>query len=126
VADSTTYRLLVSDGLDFARANASAPANRTTSPVTFNHGSSLSARSADLFLAVGNATARRLDSIAISNNPTLNNQLDRDDGPAWDADAFTVSIPAGIGSTTVQVNSVPSPPDLLLWEMVALRVPVVP
>jgi len=125
-ADPTTYRLLVQDGLDFARANAGQPDNRVTTPVTFNHGSSASPRSGELYLAVGNATARRHDSVTISNNPTVVDQLDRDDGPSWDAEAITVNVPAGVGTTTVQVNSVRPTPDLLLWEMAALRVPVVP
>jgi Protein of unknown function (DUF3344) len=126
-ADPITYRLLVQDGLDFARANAATPGdNRTTNPVTFNHGASTSARSAELFLSVGNASVRKDDNVTISNNPTLFNQLDRDDGPAWDADVFTIGIPASVASTTVQVNSGPTRPDVLLWQMAALRVPIVP
>jgi hypothetical protein len=125
-SDTTTYRLLVQDGLDFARAGAHTLDNRTTAPVTFNHGSSTSARSADLYLAVGNARARRTDSVTISNNATLFNTLDRDDGPAWDADAVTINIPAGVGTTTVQVNSEQPRPDVLLWQVAALRLPVLP
>jgi len=125
-SDATVYRLLVQDGLDFAKADAKSGPNRTTNPVTFVHGTSTSPRSATLYLHVGSARVRRMDSITISNNPTLFQTLDRDDGPAWDADAVTINVPAGVGTTTVQVFSGPTRPDVLLWEMAALRVPVVP
>jgi hypothetical protein len=129
-ADTTIYRLIVHDGLDFAFGpHGATPAGMTTA-VTFNHGALGVARSAELLLSVGGGTAARPDRVDISNNPSVFNTLDGSRGASWDADQFLINVPAGVASTTVQVFSEPvaSSPDALLWQVAALRValPVVP
>jgi hypothetical protein len=95
-----------------------------TAPVNFNHGVNLSNRTGDLWLFLGDGTADRPDNITISNNPTVFNALNGSEGLDWDSEHQTVNIPAGVGTTTVQVNSSPNNqnPDSLLWEVAALRV----
>ena len=101
-----TYRVLVWDGLDFANASAFAPGeNRVTDPVNFNHGINTSARVADLYIFNGGSLASLPDNITISNNPTIFNSLDSSSGNLWDSDTHSINIPAGVGTTTVQLNS---------------------
>ena len=124
-ADPTFYRVLVWDNLDFAFGDDPTPGdNRVTSPVTFGHGATTSARTAQLFLIAGDAEASRPDHVTISNNPTLFNTLDASAGPSWDNDQFTINIPANVDTTVVQAHSAPAGqnPDSLLWQMAALRV----
>jgi len=126
-ADTTTYRLIVYDGLDFAfGADPTPGATQVTVPVTFNHGSDTAARQAKLRIFSGDSTLDRPDRIDISNNASVFNSLDSSAGTAWDSDSLIVSIPAGVASTTVQLVSAPpnQNPDSLLWELGALRVPL--
>jgi len=124
-ADTNWYRVLVADGLDSAFGPDPTPGEtRITAPYTFNHGANLSARTAELWLALGDGTADRPDNVTISNNPTSFNFLDASNGAQWDNDVLSISIPAGVGTTTVQAHSEPNNqnPDSLLWEMAAMRV----
>ena len=124
-ADPATYRVLIWDGLDYAFGDAPVAGDeRTTNPVTFSHGINFSTRTAQLLIVTGGGTANRPDNITISNNPTLFNTLDGSAGNYWDSDLYSISIPSGVGTTTVQVNSAPagSNPDALLWQVAALRV----
>lgn len=128
-SDTATYRLIVFDGLDFAYGDDPTPgATRVTLPVVFNHGASASARQGQIVIASGDGIPTRPDRIDISNNPSRVNTLDGSDGFDWDSDSFLVNIPAGAGSTTVQVFSEPmgQNPDSLLWTLAVLRVVVVP
>jgi hypothetical protein len=123
--DLNTYRVLVQDGLDFAYGDDPTPGeNRVTAPVTFNHGVNFSNRSADLLLFAGDGDASRPDNTTISNNPTLFNILNSTQGPEYNTILTPISIPSGVGTTTVQMNSAPAGqnPDSLLWELAALRV----
>jgi len=123
--DLNTYRVLVQDGLDFAYGDDPTPGeNRTTNPVVFDHGINFSDRSADLLLFAGDGDANRPDNTTISNNPTLFNILNSLQGPEYNTIAAPITIPSGVGTTTVQMNSAPAGqnPDSLLWEMAALRV----
>jgi hypothetical protein len=122
-ADPEIYRVLLWDGLDYALAGGSGGA-ATTSPVNFNHGSASFDRAGQLLIFAGNGTAAGSERIDIANNPSLFNSLDGSDGAAWDTDQTTVTIPAGSGSTQVQVVSTGATPDALLWEMALLRVPL--
>ncbi|HVR96944.1 MAG TPA: hypothetical protein VMW27_10035 [Thermoanaerobaculia bacterium] len=124
-SDPNTYRFILWDGLDSAFGPDPTPGEtRVTAPASLNHGANLSARQAQLWLALGDGTADRPDNVTISNNATLFNQLDGSDGPQWDTDELTIDIPAGVGVTTVQASSAPNNqnPDSLLWEVVAVRV----
>jgi hypothetical protein len=130
-SDTATYRVIVFDGLDFAYGDDPTPgATRVTMPVVFNHGASTTARQGQIVIASGDGIPTRPDRIDISNNPSLVNTLDGSDGFDWDSDSFFVNIPAGSGSTTVQVFSEPmgQNPDSLLWTLAVLRVvvPVAP
>jgi hypothetical protein len=62
--------------------------------------------------------------VTISNNATQFNIFDSTNGTQWDTENLAISIPAGVGTTTVQAVSAPNPqnPDSLLWEVAALRV----
>jgi hypothetical protein len=124
-SDANAYRVFVFDGLDFAYGQDPTPGpTHVTAPVTFSYASTASARTAALLIAVGDAEAGRPDRIDISDNPSLVNTLDGSAGLSWDSDTIPVNIPAGVGSTTVQLFSEPvgSNPDSLLWELASLRV----
>lgn len=124
-ADTNWYRVLVADGLDSAFGPDPTPGEtRVTAPYTFNHGINLSPRQAELWIVMGDGTADRPDNFTISNNATKFNELNGTDGPQWDTETWTIDIPAGVGTTTVQANSAPNNqnPDSLLWEVAALRV----
>jgi hypothetical protein len=123
--DLNTYRILVQDGLDFAYGDDPTPGeNRTTNPVVFNHGINFSNRAADLLLFAGDGDADRPDNTTISNNPTQFNILNSLQGPEYNTIPLSISIPSGVGTTTVQMNSAPAGqnPDSLLWQVAALRV----
>lgn len=127
-SDSTFYRLIVWDNMDFAYGDDPTPGdNRVTSPVTFGHGANAAARTAQLWLFAGDGEAGRPDETTVSNNPTLFNVLDSSpDGEQWTTDMYTINVPANVNNTIVQMNSAPAGqnPDSLLWEMAALRVPL--
>lgn len=125
-SDSTFYRVIVWDNLDFAYGDDPTPGEtRVTSPVTFGHGAASTARTAQLWLFAGDGEAGRPDETTISNNPTLFNVLDNvPDGPQWTTDEYTINIPANVETTVVQMHSRPvgQNPDSMLWQMAALRV----
>jgi hypothetical protein len=125
-SNSSWYRVIVWDGLDLAYGPDPTPGpTRVTDPANINHGINLSDRDGDLWLLMGDGTADRPDNVTISNNATLFNTLDGSDGAQWDAEHQPLHVPAGVGTTTVQVNSAPNNqnPDSLLWEVVAIRLP---
>src|SRR4029079_11523965 len=64
------------------------------------------------------------DRIDVSNNPSVVNGLDRSSGDRWDNEVLPISIPAGVGTTSVQLVSEPlnANPDSMLWIYAALRV----
>jgi len=120
------YRVMAFHGLDFAYGPDPTPGDvRVTAPLTFNHGSHTAARSTDLIVFTGDGTPDRPENITVTNNPTIFNMINGISGFDWDSNVFPISIPAGVGSTTVQVNSAPidQNPDSLLWILAALRVP---
>lgn len=124
-SDTKTYRVLIHDGLDFAWGPDPTPGDtRVTAATTLNHGINLSDRPAELWLVMGDGTADRPDHVTISNNATVFNELNGTDGPQWDTEVWSINLPAGVGTTTVQAVSAPNNqnPDSLLWEAVALRV----
>jgi hypothetical protein len=124
-ANTNFYRVLIWDGLDFAFGPDPTPGDtRVTVPVSFNHGANLSNRNAQLWMVLGDGTADRPDNVTISNNATQFNMLTGSSGFDWDTREFPISIPANVGTTTVQANSAPNNqnPDSLLWEVAALRV----
>ncbi len=125
-SNSTAYRVIVWDNLDFAYGDDPTPGEtRVTSPVTFGHGAVSADRTAQLWLFAGDGEAGRPDETTISNNPTLFNVLDSvPDGPQWTTDEYTINIPADVESTVVQMHSTPpgQNPDSMLWQMAALRV----
>lgn len=126
-ADTAIWRVISYHGLDFAYGADPTPGpTRVTDPVTFNHGVDAVARQARLHIFVGDSVPGRPDRIDISNNPSLVNTLDSSDGNAWDSDAIVVNIPAGVGSTTVQLFSAPPNmnPDSMLWSLGLLRLPM--
>lgn len=123
--DNNVYRVLVGDGLDFAWGPDPTPGEtRVTAPYTFNHGINLVDRTAELWLGMGDGTVDRPDHVTISNNATQYNIFDSGDGTQWDTEKLSITIPAGVGTTTVHAVSAPNPqnPDSLLWEVAALRV----
>lgn len=125
-SNSTFYRVLVWDNLDFAYGDDPTPGEtRVTSPVTFGHGATPFDRTAQLWLFAGDGEADRQDETTISNNPTLFNVLDASpDGDQWTTDEYPINIPANVETTVVQMHSTPpgKNPDSMLWEMAALRV----
>jgi len=128
-ADPNSYRLIVFDGLDFAFGADPTPGEtQVTTPVTFSHGSTAAARSAQILIAIGDAEAGRPDEIDISNNPSLLNSLVGAAGEDWDSPWLTVNVPAGVSSTTLQLVSAPANqnPDSMLWELGAMRLPLPP
>lgn len=127
LGDGGSYRLIVFDGLDFAYGDDPTPGDtRVTHPVNLIHGSDTAARAADLRVFVGDGESHRPDRMDVSNNPSVSNGFDGSSGAQFDADLIPITIPAGAGSTTVQLFSEPvgRNPDSLLWFLVALRVPV--
>jgi hypothetical protein len=128
-ANSAFYRVLVWDNLDFAFGADATPGDpRTTSPVTFSHGTAAAARSAELTVVAGGGTAARPDEIAVSNNPTRANCLTGSAGPRYDVVRTPIAVPAGTSTTTVQLFSAPAGanPDELSWHVAMLRLPVTP
>jgi hypothetical protein len=127
-AVSTPARVLVHHGLDFAYGEDRTPGEtQVTDPFTFNHGAArASARKGRLVTFAADAVGIGPDRIDISRNPSLVDRLDGSSGPSWDADAFSVDVPAGATATTVQVFSEPvgRNPDSLLWVMAALWLPL--
>ena len=126
-ADTAQWRIITYHGLDFAYGADPTPGpTRVTDAVTFNHGSDVVARQGKLRIFSGDAVANRPDRIDVSNNPSLVNILDGSDGSSWDTEALVIDIPAGVGSTTVQLFSAPPNlnPDSLLWTLGVLRLPV--
>jgi hypothetical protein len=124
-ADPTFYRVILYQNLDFAYGDDPTPGEtRVTTPVTFNHGSNPTSRSAELVIFAGDGTPVRPDNLTISNNPTIFNFLHEANGPEWTAQSVAINIPAGVGTTTVQLNSEPAGqnPDSMLWEVAALRI----
>jgi hypothetical protein len=127
LANPAIYRVVIWDGLDFAYGDDPTPGeNRVTAPASLNHGAMSSTRSADLYLLAGDGEATRPDNATISNNPTIFNLLNAAAGPQFNAEQIGITIPAGVATTDVQLNSAPpgQNPDSLLWLMVALRVGV--
>lgn len=126
-ADTTMYRLIVFDGLDFAYGADPTPGpTQVADPVTFSflpHGSS---RSAAVTVFAGDADANRPDRVDISGHPSQLNTLDGSDGPSFDSDTYAITIPAGVGSVTLQLISEPvnQNPDSLLWALGLLRLPL--
>jgi hypothetical protein len=123
--ENRTFRVMIGDGLDFAYGDDPTPGEtRVTAPYTFNHGANSVSRSAELMLVAGDGEATRPDNTTISNNPTQFNILNQAQGPEWNTPMIPINIPAGVGTTTVQMNSAPAGqnPDSLLWEVAALRV----
>jgi hypothetical protein len=124
-ANTASCRVLVFDGLDSAYGADPTPGpTRVTVPISISHGAQGSARQARLLLASGDSEPNRPDRISISNHPNLLNTLDGSDGAMWDSDTIQINIPAGAGSTTVQLFSEPANqnPDSLLWILAALSV----
>ena len=124
--DTTTYRILGYDGLDFAFAQSMTDFNRFTVPVAIMHGAEGGERSGKLLYAVGDANLRRQDRVEVSENAPFVDTLDASDGETWDSDNPTVVVPAGVGETVVEVISPKGAenPDSLLWILAALRLPV--
>jgi hypothetical protein len=124
-ADPATYRVILWDGLDFAYGADPVPGDtRTCAAANLDHGINLSARNASLLIVAGDGTSDRPDRIDISNNPSLIDTIDGSQGGQWDSNEYPITIPAGVGITTVQPFSEPANqnPNSLLWEVVALRV----
>ena len=126
-ANPLTYRVVIWDGADLAYGDDPTPGeNRVTAPATLDHGAQSADRAADLYLFAVDGEATRPDNTTISNNPTLFNILNASDGVESDSPVNAINIPAGVSTTTVQMNSEPpgQNPDSLLWIFVALRTPV--
>ena len=106
--DSTFYRVIVWDNLDFLDGGALTPGeNREASPVIVNHGANPAERSGQLTLFVGDGDAKS-DRVTISGNPELADSLDGSAGDAWDEPGpLAITIPADVGTTTVEVISDP-------------------
>ncbi len=125
-ADTAWYRVMIFDGTDLAYGNDPTPGdNRSAAAISFNHGANLSNRGAELLLVVGDCEENRPERIDISNNASLVSQLTGANGTEWDHMTTPISIPAGIGSTDVQLFSEPpgqANPDSLIWVAAALRV----
>ena len=130
-SDPVVYRAQVFEGLDFAfGVSAAIPTAQVIEPVVFNHGSTGSDRAGELIVFVGDATPNRPDRIeildAFGGTTQLVNQLVGADLPQWDTLNIPITIPAGGGTTTVQLFSEPfnQNPDSLIWEVGVLRIPV--
>jgi hypothetical protein len=124
-SDPATHRVIIWDGLDSAFGIDPTPGEtRVTAAANLDHGANLANRLAKLWIVLGDGTNDRPENITMSNNPTVFDSLDGSSGDQWDTDTHSISIPAGVGITTVQANSAPNNqnPDSLLWEVVALEV----
>lgn len=121
-------RVIVYHGLDFAYGEDRTQGdNQVTDPFTFNHGAArASTRRGRLVVFAGDAVDFAPDRIDIGHNPSPANQLNGSSGRSWDADAFTVDVPARVAATTVQIFSEPVGlnPDSFLWVMAALWLPL--
>jgi hypothetical protein len=108
-ASSSIYRVLVQDGLDFVSgSDPTAGGTRVAAPVNFSHGSAPDVRTAQLFAGIGGGGAAT-DELWISNNPTIFDSVDGSNGPSWDGDEHTISIPALTEGTTVQLSAPGAP-----------------
>ncbi|MCI0440522.1 MAG: hypothetical protein L0177_15525 [Chloroflexi bacterium] len=124
--DSGSYQVITAEGLDFAFAPAEPGPAKIADPVTFAYDATSSARTAQLVVFAGDAESFRPDRIDISDNPSISNALNQDEGPSWDTDVFDITIPGGATSTSVTLVSPADQtnPDSLLWQLAALRLPV--
>ncbi len=125
-SDPGFYRLVGADGLDFAYHPATPAAAKVTEPITLAYAAAGQERVAELIIFAGDPEADRPDRVDISDNPSEVDQLNGSDGHSWDSDVFDITIPAGVGATTVQVVS-PTEfrnSDSLLWTLGALRIPI--
>ncbi len=104
-ADTSIYQLIVFDGLDFAFYDATPIAATITEPVTFSYDSTDTDRTVELLVVVGDAEREREDRVDVSDNPTIVDELNGSSGVAWDNDVFSITIPLGTDSTTVEVVS---------------------
>jgi len=126
-ANPLSYRVVLWDGADLAYGDDPTPGeNRVTSPATLDHAAQSGDRTADLYLFAVDGEATRPENTTISNNPTLFNILNATDGVESDSPVNSINIPAGVSTTTVQMNSEPpgQNPDSLLWIFVAVRTPI--
>jgi hypothetical protein len=130
-AETQVFQVQVLDGLDFAHDDAATLESKTTGPVNFNYTPDSNPRSAELVIAAADAEPLREDVIRISDNLDQLDQLDSSDGDEWDTEVFNVDIPAGVGTTTVQLFSEdadgtqgPNNPDSMSWILGALRIPI--
>ncbi len=130
-AEDRWFKLILFEGLDFAYAPANpAPEARITTPVTFMYDPADEDRVAELFIAVGSADLpTRPDRIDISDNPSIVDQLNGEEGAQWDNLVAEINIPSGIGATVVEVVSPAEgwgKSESLLWELGGVRVPLPP
>lgn len=122
---TSVRRVIVFEGLDFALGNdATAGASRVTDPIKLNHGAAGFARTAQLTVSAGGASAAGEDEIALSGDRLFRNCLDASNGAAWDLESIPVNIPAGVGTTGVALASpqAAGSPDYLNWVAATLLV----
>ena len=124
-SDTTIYRVMVWDNGDFAAPADETPGGtRNVAPVTFGHGTTDSARTAELYLGVGAASLLGGDEVNITNNTSLFDTLDASNGDQYDLDVHTINIPADSGTTSVDL--LPTCEEEVFWQFAALRVAVPP
>jgi len=127
-ADTDFHRVIVYEGLDFAFINSPSPAAaKVTELITISYDSADTVRVGQVMIFAGDAEAGRPDTIRIDGNPIFND-LDSDEGAAYDVDSFGITIPALATGTTLQLfsetNALTTTPDSLLWEVAALQLPI--
>jgi cysteine-rich repeat protein len=119
------HQLIGAEGLDFAWAPSPYPDVQVTEPVDFMYAATDADRTAELIIFCGDATADRPDRVDVSDNPSIVDALASTAGDSWDALSFDVTIPMGVGMTTVEAVSPAEEtnPDSLTWTLGAMLIP---
>lgn len=123
--DTAQYRILIFEGADFAfdSPRFSDPENLVTSPVTFNYPAATSVTRTSTLLTIGGlGEPGRSDQLDISDNPSQSDVFNESDGPEWNTDLFSITVPPGVNSTTVQAVSTGATADSFVWMLAGMRV----
>ena len=125
-SDTTSAAIELLDGLD--HAYFAAPGDRmVTVAQTINFSSSVTARTANIILLLGDATAGRPDEVEVTVGAftqLFTNLAQSSDGAQHDTVTLQINVPAGETSLTVEpfsrdTEGMGGNPDSLVWDLMA-------